>query len=135
MLSQMSLESARVLAQEFERRGFRIAPDEGTPIAELVEVGRPIENGEEQTDVDGAVSSLGLTTVTDSVDGVTTHDDTMALTVTKITELMNRRIDLARNVISPLVKQYSDLIVAKLSEAVPQAPEVVEVNFRCCGGR
>lgn len=42
---------------------------------------------------------------------------------------MNRRIELARKVISPLVKQYSDLIVGKLSDAVPQSPEVVEVNF------
>lgn len=133
MLNRITLESARILAEELERRRIVVSPNPDTPLQELVEVGMPINgNGDEAqlpTTLESSVESLEINTQLVEDTTAASHDTLSDNLSSNIADLMNRRLDLARNVINPLVRKYEDIIVRALVDCVPETPEVKELDF------
>lgn len=128
MLTKMSLESARILAEELNRRRVVVQVLPETPLERLVEAGRTPVEVEPET-VEASVESLALNTVTSEETGIGSHDGIMDDITAKVVGLMDRRLTLARTVINPLISNYANAMANAIGDLVPTTPEVTEVDF------
>lgn len=128
MLSRISIESARALADVLDQQGRVLVPVEDTPVDALVEQTEPVEPI--GSTVEEAMETLATVTVT-AVPGLTaeTHDDAMQDTVQPVIELINRRLCLARRVINPLINEYDRLMLADIQGLLPMTPKIEAVEY------
>ena len=129
MLNKASIEAAVEIADMYKINNSVVIASEETPIAMLVDAGKPIEydNVPEQ-DID-IVSSLESSSIEITGQNINSHDNLIANTTDQIAGVINRRLHLARTFINPLVKEYTDLLVASITNRVPTTPEVVKVEY------
>lgn len=129
MLTKMSLESARILAEELNRRRVVVEVLPETPLERVVEAGREVVVRDEPKIINDAVESLEINTITTNQDDPNSHDNLIGDITDKVVTLMNRRLSLARNVINPLISDYANKIINYIGDRVPQSPEIKEVEF------
>lgn len=128
MLTKQSLESARILAEELNRRRVVVEVLPDTPLERLVEAGHNPVEAEPET-IDAAVESLALTTLVVEETTANSHDNVMEDLTDRIVGLIDRRLDMTRNVLNPLISQYANAIVNHVGDMVPPQPEINEVEF------
>lgn len=128
MLTRLSLESARELSELLNNRGRVVEPVEETPLEQLTEVAEPISTVTPQ-DIASSIESLAETTYTPVAIAPVMHDEVIEQQSTDIADLMNRRLDLARNVINPIIRFALDAVVEEMAKYVPETPIVEEVDF------
>lgn len=128
MLSKFALESARELAEVLEKRDEVIVPIQDTPVHELVTASAPVEQELPKT-IEESIENLEIMSTQPIPLTGENHDQIQDNVAQETAALINRRIDLARNVINPLIAQYENIIREDIGDTAPVDPEVVEVNF------
>lgn len=128
MLTKLTLESAVVLAEELERRKLGIVPDQNTPVEELFEASTPVDDKIPQTE-EAIVSSLESMAMSPIETTPETHDNVLDTITETVSGLMNRRLNLAKNFINPLIGRYTDAISKHMETYVPEQMEVNEIDF------
>lgn len=128
MLTELTLESATVLAEELERRKAYLVPNTDTPIEDLVVAAEPVEDKVPE-EPEAIVKSLEEMTSSPVEVTPETHDNILEGITTTVSGLLNRRLNLAKNVVNPLIARYTDLISKYIEGYVPESAEVTEVDF------
>ena len=128
MLTKLTLESAVVLAEELERRKLSIVPDQNTPVEELFEASTPVDDKIPQTE-EAIVSSLESMAMSPIETNPETHDNVLDTITEAVSGLMNRRLNLAKNFINPLIGRYTDAISKHMETYVPEQMEINEIDF------
>lgn len=128
MLTRLSLESARELSELLNNRGRVVEPVEETPLEQLTEVSEPISTVTPQ-DIASSIESLAESTYTPVAIAPVMHDEVIEQQSNDIASLMDRRLDLARNVINPVIRFALDSVVTEMAKYVPETPIVEEVDF------
>lgn len=128
MLTELTLESASVLAEELERRKAYLVPNTDTPIEDLVVAAEPVEDKVPE-EPEAIVKSLEEMTSSPVEVTPETHDNILEGITTTVSGLLNRRLNLAKNVVNPLIARYTDLISKYIEGYVPESAEVTEVDF------
>lgn len=131
MLSNLSIESARELAEELCRRNVAIAPVEDTPLASLVDASIHYSGDENKqpTTVEESAKSLAESTNELAPLSPVTHDTIQEVVVENGVSLINRRLQFAKEVINPLTEKYTQLIQERMGTIAPIAPEVQSIEF------
>lgn len=128
MLTKLSLEAAEELTEMLDKEDRIVTPDEGTPIARLVEAGLPVERDLPET-TEEAKESLTESTFTPVMAAVNDHDAISEAEIQRVATLMNKRIHLAQGEINPIIIDYASNIKTYLTDIVPTTPEIIEVEF------
>lgn len=131
MLSNLSIESARELAEELCRRGVAIAPVEDTPLASLVDASIHYSGDEtkQPTTIEESAQSLAESTNELIPMSPVTHDTIQEVVVDNGVSLINRRLQFAKEVINPLTEKYTQLIQERMGTVAPITPEVQTIEF------
>lgn len=131
MFTKLSLEASKELSELLiDVKGLVVECKAGTPIDKLVEMAEPTSPEElAPATVSAAIESLEESTYTPLPLTVATHDNVMEDTATRIANLMNRRIHLARNVVNPLINRYSEVLESQLAGLIPSTPQVEEIDY------
>lgn len=128
MLTELTLESAKVLAEELERRKAYLVPNVDTPVEELVKAAEPVTDKVPE-EPEAIVKSLEDMTSSPVELTPETHDNILEQITVTVSGLLNRRLNLAKNVINPMIGKYTDLISKYIEGYVPQSAEIAEVDF------
>lgn len=128
MLTELTLESAKVLAEELERRKAYLVPNVDTPVEELVAAAEPVTDKVPE-EPEAIVESLEEMTSSPVEVTPETHDNILEGITNTVSGLLNRRLHLAKDVVNPLIAKYTDLISKYIEGYVPQTAEVTEVDF------
>lgn len=123
MLTKTSVEAALPLATILADKGIMVSPVQGTPLAELTTLSLSFASVESEVppDVlnapvdftDSMVASSSLAEPT----GERTHDQVMDAFVSAVSGAVERNLDLARNVVAPLIKRVVSRTQTYMDEA------------------
>lgn len=129
MINSSTLEAVYPLAEKLAKRGIKITPHPTTPVDQLQQVAhRPVPSrlvdSESASPVDSAESNILQGSMMKDAMGVCRHDVVMEEVADVVADTVRRNLDLARNVINPMVKA-----VAQETEEYVQAAESVKKTY------
>nr|DAT15846.1 MAG TPA: hypothetical protein [Caudoviricetes sp.] len=131
MLSKRSLESARELALLLREKNLGLHPDNETPVEDLVERGEVVTHRTdvESDNIEKVTEALEEASIAVSDTMPVSHTAEMDIVTSKIADLVNRRLNLAKNIINPIINDIGEKLIDELGNAAPRAPTVEPLSF------
>lgn len=131
MLTKVSIESARELAELLRTRGEKLTVREDTPLEQLTMTTTDAVTPKDQLELpEVAVESLHANSLTLDETETVGHDVVNENVASRMAALANRRLHLLRNVILPVVSKHGDYVIEQLADMVPVTPKIHPIGVK-----